>query len=147
MNNASFENEQNKKYRNLKEKFHEIIDKKTNWEDDVKGMSRQIEEQTSLISKLQLEKQEYRKKLITKTKEFEKLHRDLCKNQEENDIYSLKSKAEMEKLNITLQDLEKKYLKEREINKNLENYNSKLLEENEILMQEKIKAKSLYNFY
>ena len=44
---------------------------------------------------------------------------------------------------MALQETEKKLFKEKEINKNLENYNTKLLEENEILMQEKCAAKSL----
>lgn len=80
---------------------------------------------------------------MNKTKEYEKLYREFCKFKEENDLISIRNKSDIERLNIALQDLENKYLKEREINKNLEKYNAQLLEENEILMQEKMNAKSL----
>jgi len=142
-NNASFENERNKKYRNLKEKYNSIAEKKNDFEAELHNFENQINEKSSLISSLQAEKQDICKRFITKNKEYEKLYREFCKNKEETEFNQLKSKAEIERLHLDRKELEKRFFKEKEINKNLENYNSQLLEENEILMQEKISAKSL----
>lgn len=141
-NNMSFENEQTKKYRNLKEKFHSLIEKKNDFEAEITDYSNKINEQTATISHLQAEKQDLRQKYISKNKDYEKLYREFSKYKEENELNLIKTNAEFEKLVINFKELEKKYHREREINKNLENYNSKLLEENDLVIQEKMSAKS-----
>lgn len=140
--NLSFENEQNKKYRYLKEKYHQLAEKKNDWEAEINDYISKIQEQNAIIAQIQEEKQDLLHSYNKKNKDYEKLYRELCKNKEESDLNLIKSKSECEKLVTNFRELEKKFQKEREINQNLENYNSKLLEENEIVTQEKLNAKS-----
>ena len=110
-NNASFENEQNQKYKSLKQKFQILKEKKQELENEVFSSTNQLNEQNILLSKLQNEKQEIRKRFMSKNKEFEKLYRDFCKIKEESELNHVKSNAETEKLHMALQETEKKLFK------------------------------------
>ena len=121
-----------------------MIEKKTECESEVANCRMQINEQNDLISHFQEEKQDLKKRLISKNKEYEKLYKEFFKINEDHGISVLKGNAEIEKLSLALKEIEKKFTKEKEINKNLDNYNSKLLEENELLIQEKINSKEKY---
>lgn len=141
--NLSLEKEQSKKYRYLKEKFNSLVDRSSEYESDLTNYSQKINELNSIINELHADKNTLRQKCMTKNKEFEALYREFSKHKEESDLKIIKSNAEIEKLTINLKEVENKYQKEREINRNLEKYNAKLLEENELVIQEKLSFKSM----
>lgn len=91
---------------------------------------------------LEGEKQALRQKYLAKNKDFERLYKEFGRHKEENELKGIRLGSEVEKMGVAMKELERKYLKEREIGQNLERYNRKLLEENEIVVQERANALS-----